>query len=199
MCTTTGYSLTNPSQIKSLGVNPNLRTKSGQPVSADLQQKQAVADIIKGIQRPQQKLITAKATATANDAVATLGNSFGLSSDGDTTVTWAFQNPVGKTAFNAAIIGAPFRYLGLQIDVSDEAIFNTAAFTELINDYDNNQTKDFGPQVNAGINTLALNEKTRFLNVAGEFNGFWGLKTSALENTQWIRYSFYCVSINRGW
>lgn len=206
MCTSTGLSLTNPSEIRSLGVNPQLKyatgPKRGQVIPAEEQRKAYVASLIQSIKRPQNKLITAKATAAANSTTVVLGNSYGLSADADagsTAPTWTFQNPVGKTAFNAAVNGSPFRYLGLQIDVSDEGMFNTLSFTELINDYDVNVAKDFGPQVDAGINTLALNEKTRFINVGGEFNGFYGLKAVGLSNGQWIKYSFYCVAIQRGW
>jgi hypothetical protein len=195
-------SIATPRDLEQLAVKPGAVYTSGplkgRPVPAEVQQSNYVAQLIAANPRSKKKWITATFTATGN-AEAVLGNSYGLSADADANGGWVFQNPVGKTAFNAAVNGSPFRYLGVQLSVSASSMFDACTFTELINDYDNNTTRSYKPTVNAGLNTFSQIATTRYLNVAGEFNGFYGLKVTGITNGQTLTWQFNVVDIDRGW
>lgn len=177
------------------------RPVGGTPIPADKQQAAFVAREVYANRRSDKKTITALFTATGA-ATAILGNSYALSSHADANGTWAFQNggaSGGKTAFNNAVNGSPFRYLGIQVTVSDVAMWGTVTFTEVINDYDNNYTKSLAPSVISGLNVYAQTTTTRYFLLMGEFNGFYGIYASGITNAQTLQFALNCVSIARGW
>jgi len=193
------------SDIQKLGTKPGAvyaaGPRKGMPIPAEKQQAAYVASTVAAKRRDDAKTITAIFTATGA-ATAILGNSYALSSHADANGAWVFQNggaSGGKTAFNNAVNGSPFRYLGIQVNVSAVAMWTTVTFTEVINDYDNNYTKSLAPTVLNGQNIYAQTTTTRFFLIMGEFNGFYGIYASGIANTEVLTYALNCVSIARGW
>lgn len=193
--------------FSSIGVNRQAiyasGTKVGQSVPADVQQQSYARSLVAKSKRGVNKYITALFTATGA-ATAILGDAFGATAYADANGTWAFQNGASAganqlTCFKQMIRSQPFKYLGIQIDVAAVAQWTAMSWTEVITDYDANQTLDFKPSVNVGLNTYAQTTTTRFLKRAGEFNGNWGLYMAGITNTQTVNFTFNCVDIDRNW
>lgn len=205
--------MSSPGDLKTLGARTGatkpVRGQNGQTIQVAAsnldQQRMLVAQILKETRRSTSKYITAKFTSAGDGKKWVLGNALGLSADESAAeITETYQNKGGasgsaaaKTAFKNFINSMPFRYVGVKVEVSDKDIFNNS-FTELINDVDNNCNQEFQAVVDAGQNIYSQEPTTRLLNIAGEFNGCWGLY-STLDNTEWIKFSFNCVDIQRSW
>lgn len=193
--------------LKTLGVKQGATlnvVKGGQTVAQPLsnveQQRLLVNQICRDTRRSTQKYITAKFSSSGDAKKFVLGNTFGLSSDvkaAEVTATYQNSGTVPATAWANFINCTPFRYVGVKVEVSASSIFNNN-FTEIVNDVDANQTYPFNDKLDAGQNTFSTEPTVRLLNIAGEFNGCWGLY-STLDTDQWIKFSFNCVEIQRGW
>lgn len=172
----------------------------------DAQQQQIYArTLIASKKRSVNKDITALFTATGA-ATALLGDAFAATGLADANGSWTFQNgasvvsaAANKTAFNNMVNSQPFKYVGLQIDVSAFSIWSAATWREYVTDYDSTNDYDYKPKINAAINTYAQISTTRFLRVGGEFNGNWSLYITGLTNGQTVQFTFNCVDIQRTW
>jgi len=170
------------------------------------QQQQVYArQLVASKKRSVNKDITALFTATGA-ATALLGDAFAATGLADANGSWTFQNgasavsaAANKAAFNNMVIGQPFKYVGLQIDVSAFSIWGAATWREYVTDYDSTNNYDYKPKINAAINTYAQISTTRFLRVGGEFNGNWALYITGLTNGQTVNFTFNCVDIQRSW
>ncbi len=200
-------STSNIGDFSSIGVKAGVvyqrGPKAGQAVPGDVQQRDYARAVVAAVKRPTNKYITALFTATGA-ATAILGDAFGATAYADANGTWAFQNGASAGAnqlacFKNMVRSQPFKYLGIQIDVAAYSQWSAMTWTESITDYDNNQTIDFKPNVNVGLNTYAQTTTTRFLKRAGEFNGNWGLYMSGITNGQTVNFTFNCVDIDRNW
>ena len=162
--------------------------------------------MISANRRNTVKEITISYTATSGTNKLVVGNCLGLSADVTSNYTEVYQNPgsaasaaTSKAAFQAAVNSYPFRYVGILMQVSDVSLFDSFIWTELINDYDVNNTAPFNPKIKKGLNIYSQEATNRLLPVAGEFNGFWGLTASNLTNAGVVDFTFYCVDIKRSW
>lgn len=206
-------SVASATDLKDIGVKAgrtaNVRTANGQVARVELnpdQQQQLFArDLVAKNKRSVNKYITALFTATGN-ATAILGDAFAATTYADANGSWTFQNgaqatsaAAGKAAFLNMVKSQPFKYVGLQVDVSAYAMFAGLTWTEVVTDYDSTNTYDYKPKINASLNTYAQISTTRFLRVGGEFNGNWGLYITGITTGQTINFTFNCVDIDRNW
>lgn len=204
--------LATPGDIRSLGVVPSGRDvlmngKVVAKLSTPIEQQRYLADeSIRSNRRSTEKQITINFTATSATNKLVVGNTLGLSADVTSNFTEVYQNPgkeasssTSKAAFQAAVNSYPFRFVGMLMEVSSVAVFNSTTWTELINDYDVNNVQDFTPKIKLGINIFSQQPTTRLIPVVGEFNGFWGFKTSNLPDACTCNFTFYCVDIKRSW
>lgn len=193
------------------GATANVRTANGQVrtvvLSPEQQQQVYSRKLVEQNKRSVNKYITALFTATGA-ATAMLGDAFKAAGSTyvDAAGAWTYQNganttssAAGKLAFEQMVKSQPFKYVGLQIDVSAYAMWAAITWTEVITDYDSTNTYDYKPKVNASLNTYAQLTTTRFLRVGGEFNGNWGLFMSGITNAQTVNFTFNCVDIQRNW
>jgi hypothetical protein len=193
--------------FSSIGVKTGARYANGplagQPIPDDKQQQMYARALVAKNKRPVSKYITALFTSTGA-GTAILGDAFAATQYANANGAWTFQNGATAganqlTCFNNMVRAQPFKYLGIQIDVAAVSQWTAMTWTESITDYDNNQTVDFKPSVNVGLNTYAQTTTTRFLKRAGEFNGNWGLYMTGITNTQTVNFTFNCVDIDRNW
>lgn len=208
-------SLASATDLQSIGVKAgataNVRTANGQTARVALspeQQQQAFArSLVAQNKRSVNKFITALFTASGTGG-GMLGDAFKAAGATyvDTNGSWTYQNGAagvsaasGKLAFEQMVKSQPFKYVGIQIDVSAVAMFAGLTWTEVITDYDSTNTYDWKPKVNAALNTYAQISTTRFLRVGGEFNGNWGVFANGTTVGQTINYTFNCVDIDRNW
>lgn len=179
-------------------------------LDADQQQQMYARAVVAKNKRSVNKWITALFTTT-NGATPTalLGDAFAATGLADASGAWTFQNGAqgatstsGKTAFNNMVIGQPFKYIGIQIDVSANALWNQLSWREYITDYDSTNNYDWKTKVNTGLNTYSQTTTTRFLRVGGEFNGNWAVYMTGFTTTtanQTVQFTFNCVDIQRSW
>lgn len=205
-------SVASADDLRSIDVKPGAtaRTRTGAVValSPDQQQTIAARNLVARNKRSVTKYITALFTTTASStATALLGDAFSATGLADASGAWAFQNNASAGANNLAafknmVIGQPFKYFGIQIDVSSYALWSQLAWREYITDYDSTNNYDWSPKVNAGLNTFAQLTTTRFLKVGGEFNGNWAVYITGFTATtagQTVKFTFNCVDIDRNW
>jgi len=206
-------SVASATDLKEIGVKANatatVRGTNGQvsrvALNPDQQQQIFARNLVAGAKRSVNKYITALFTATGA-ATAVLGDAFSATTLADANGSWTFQNgaqatsaAAGKAAFNNMVKSQPFKYVGLQIDVSAYSMWSAITWTEYITDYDSTNNYDYKPKVNASLNTYAQISTTRFLRVGGEFNGNWALYMTGITNGQTVNFTFNCVDIDRNW
>lgn len=193
-----------PSGIYTVDTAAGKKTVTLSPEQA---QQYAAKQLVQSRKRGVNKFITANGTATGAGSLM-LGDAFiaAGSTYVNTNATWAFQNgaagtsaAAGLLAFQQMVKSQPFKFIGIQIDVSASALFSSLTWTEVITDYDSTNTYDWKPKVNAALNTFAQIATTRFLRVGGEFNGNWGVWINGLANGNTVNFTFNCVDIDRNW
>lgn len=204
-------SVASADDLRSIDVVPGKQVRTSKGVvtlSPDQQQTLSARTLVAKNKRSVTKYITALFTTTSGATpTALLGDAFAATGLSDTSGAWQFQNnasagPNNKQAFNNMVIGQPFKYFGIQIDVSSYALFSQLAWREYITDYDSTNNYDWSPKVNAGLNTFAQLNTTRFLKVGGEFNGNWSIYMTGFTTTtagQTVKFTFNCVDIQRSW
>lgn len=212
--------ITNAGDLQKIQVAANqkqtVNTAAGKTtVTLTPAQAQTVAarKLVAANKRSVTKQITILITATSTTPTAMVGDAFVAAGATyvDLNTTWITQtsasggsgsnSAAAKTAFFNMVKSQPFKYLGIQIDVSAASVFTAASWTEVITDYDKPvQTTDWGTVVNYGLNTFAQVTTTRFLQVGGEFNGNWGIFIGGgFANGNTVKFTFNCVDIDRNW
>lgn len=212
--------ITNPGDLQKIQVAAYQKqtfVKNGvaQTVTLTPPQAQTLAAkrLVAANKRSVTKQITILITATSTTPTAMVGDAFVAAGETyvDLNTTWITQtsasggsgskSAAAKAAFFNMVRAQPFKFLGIQIDVSAASVFTAATWTEVITDYDMPvQTKDWGTTVNYGLNTFAQTLTTRFLQVGGEFNGNWGIFIGGgLASGNTVKFTFNCVDIDRSW